>query len=98
MIKKTAQGGNIPRIIVEPGETLEAVLEREGISHGTPYIARVIVDRVLLPEAPPADALEDAPEDSALEPPPPDPDQRGDRASHDPDSRYEPRKGPWTLW
>jgi hypothetical protein len=38
-----AQGETIPRIIVEPGETVEEVREREGIADGMPCIARIIV-------------------------------------------------------
>jgi hypothetical protein len=38
-----AQGETIPRIIVEPGETVEEVREREGIADGEACIARIIV-------------------------------------------------------
>ncbi len=58
-----AQGEKIPRIIVEPGETAEEVREREGIPDWMPYIARIIVEPVAKPEAPPADALEADPQD-----------------------------------
>ncbi len=38
-----ARGESIPRIIVQPGETVEEVREREGIADGMPYVARIIV-------------------------------------------------------
>ena len=38
-----ARGESIPRIIVQPGETVEEALEREGIADGMPYVARIIV-------------------------------------------------------
>jgi hypothetical protein len=39
-----ARGENIPVIIVEPGETVEEVQEREGIPDDMPCIAHIIVE------------------------------------------------------
>ena len=38
-----ARGGSIPRIIVQPGETVEEVLEREGIADDMPFVVRRLV-------------------------------------------------------
>ena len=39
-----ARGESIPCIIVEPGETIEEVREREGYAEDEPVIAHVIVE------------------------------------------------------
>ncbi len=39
-----ARGETIPSIIVEPWETVDAVLEREGIADGMPCIVHLIVE------------------------------------------------------
>ena len=39
-----ARGQKVPHIIVQPGETVEQVCEREGISDDMPVIAHVIVE------------------------------------------------------
>ncbi len=93
-----ARGGRIPSVIVEPGETAEEVRLREGISDGMPYIARIIVEPVAKPEAPPADALEADSQDFDPKPRTRDPLPNGDRDSDDREDRYQPVSKPWMLW
>ena len=95
-----ARGENIPRIIVEPGETAEEVRLREGIPDGMPYIARIIIDpgtKVAAAElaTPPADALEADSQDFDPKPRTRDPLPNGDRDSDDREAKYEPRQDPW---
>ncbi len=93
-----ARGENIPCVIVQPGETVEEVMEREGIPDWMPYIARIIVWPVAKPEAPPADVLEAEPQDSDLKPRTRDPLPNGDKYSDDREDRYQPVSKPWMLW
>ncbi len=98
-----ARGENIPRIIVEPGETAEEVREREGIPDWMPYIARIIIDSgtkvaAAEPATPPADALEAEPQDFDPKPRTRDPLPNGDRDSDDREDRYQPVSKPWMLW
>ena len=93
-----ARGENIPRIIVLPGEIVEEVRVREGISDGMPYIARIIVEPVAKPEAPPTDALEADPQDVDPKPRTRDPLPNGDRDGDDREDRYQPVSKPWMLW
>ena len=102
---------SVRRVIVDVGETLEAVLEREGI---VPYdgpeidvIAHVIIApgteaaeeaaAAVEPAIPPADALEAEPQDFDPKPRTRDPLPNSDRDSDDREDRYEPRQGPWML-
>ena len=39
-----ARGEKVPRIIVQPGETVEEVRRREGIPDDYPVVARIIVE------------------------------------------------------
>ena len=93
-----ARGENIPRIIVEPSETAEEVREREGIPDWMPYIARIIVEPVAKPEAPPADVLEAGSQDVDPKPRTRDPLPNGAPDGDDREDRYQPVSKPWMLW
>ena len=93
-----ARGEAVPCVVVDIGETVEEVLEREGIPDGMACIVHIIVEPVAKPEAPPADALAADPQDFDLKPRPHDPLPNGDQNSDDREDRYEPRQGPWMLW
>ncbi len=90
-----ARGEAVPHVVVDIGETVEEVLEREGIPDGMACIVRIIVEPVAKPEAPPTDALEAEPQDFDPKPRTRDPLPNGDRDSDDREDRYEPRQDPW---
>ena len=93
-----ARGEAVQHVVVDIGETVEEVLEREGIPDGMACIVHIIVEPVAKPEAPPADAVEADPQDFDLKPRTRDPLPNGAKDGDDREDRYQPVSKPWMLW